>query len=130
MGALFLRDTSAELTRMKRHKFPDTHRRPTRDPLDAVRLPVITTCPVQLAHRQEMTRQMLRQMLHLQLLFPLLGVDVRVRDLAIQRVREFAGDPIHVLGPRTGEFVDHAQVRRGVGENGSDYVSDIRRCNR
>ena len=50
-------------------------------------------------------------------LFPVLGADVRVRDLSIQHVREFAGDSIHVLGPRTGEFVDQAQMRRGVRES-------------
>jgi hypothetical protein len=80
---------------------------------------------MQLAHRQKMPSQMLRHTLPFQLLFPLLGADVRIRDLSVQRVREFAGDPIHVLRPRTGEFVDQAQVRPGGGENGSDYLSDM-----
>src|SRR5258708_26892116 len=130
LGRANLFASSAELLRVKRHKFPDAHRRPAGHPLDAVRLPVITTRPVQLAHRQKMHRQMLRHTLPFQLLFPLLGADVRVRDLSVQRVREFAGDPIHVLGLRTGEFVDQAKVRHRVGENGSDYLSDISRCNR
>ena len=119
--------TSAELLRVKRYKFPDAHRRPAGHPFDAVRLPVITTCPVQLTHRQKMPHQMLRQPVPFQPLFPLLRADVRVRDLPVQRVREFAGDPIHVLRLRTGEFVDAAHVRRGVGENGGDYLSDISR---
>ena len=55
LGAVcLLGATSAELLRVKRHKFPDAHRRPAGHPLDAVRLPVITTRPVQLAHRQKM----------------------------------------------------------------------------
>ena len=65
-----------------------------------------------------------------QLPFPILGGDVSVRDLTVQRVREFPGDPVHVLRPRTGEFVDPAQVRPRVGEDGSDYPSDISRGNR
>ena len=61
-GAIYLLGaTSAELLGVKRHKFPDAHRRPAGHPLDAVRLPVITTRSMQLAHRQKMPRQMLRQ---------------------------------------------------------------------
>src|ERR1700730_17500873 len=130
VAVIVLGATSAELLRVKRHKFPDAHRRPTGHPLDAVRLSVITARPVQLAHRQKMTRQMPRNTLPFQPLFPLLGAEVRIRDLSVQRVREFAGDPIHVLRPRTGEFEDPPQVRHGVRENGSDYLSDISRCNR
>jgi len=37
---------------------------------------------------------------------------------------------VHVLRPRTGEFVYLAQVRPRVGEDGSDYPSDISRGNR
>ena len=119
--------TSAELLRVKRHKFPNAHRRSSGHPLDAVRPPVITTPPVQLAHRQKMPRQMLRHTSPFQPLFPLLGADVGVRNLSVQRVREFAGDPIQVLRLRTGELVDQAQVWHRVGENGSDYLSDISR---
>jgi hypothetical protein len=36
---------------------------------------------------------------------------------------------VHVLRLRTGEFVDPAQVRPTVGEDGSDYPSDISRSN-
>ena len=43
--------------------------------------------------------------------------------------REFTGDAIQVLRLRTGEFVDQPQVRHRVGENGSDDLSDISRCN-
>ena len=39
-------------------------------------------------------------------------------------------DPVHVLRPRTGEFVDPAQVPPRVSEDGSDYPSDISRRNR
>jgi hypothetical protein len=52
--------TAAELLRVKRHKFPDAHRRPAGQSLDAVHLPVITTRPVQRAHRQKVPHQMLR----------------------------------------------------------------------
>src|SRR5690349_4987418 len=37
---------------------------------------------------------------------------------------------MHVLRPWTGEFVDPAQVRPRVGEDGSDYPSDINCGNR
>src|SRR6266446_5681399 len=61
LGAVcLLGATSAELLRVKRYKFPDAHRRPAGHPLDAVRLPVITTCSVQRAHRQQVPHQMLR----------------------------------------------------------------------
>src|SRR6266478_5461647 len=114
LGAVcLLGATSAELLRVKRHKFPYAHRRPAGHPLDAVRPPVIATRPVQLAHRQKMPRQMLRHTLPFQHLFPLLGADVGVRDLSVQRVREFAGDPIQVLRLRTGEFV--IRPRCGTG---------------
>src|SRR6202011_5814629 len=64
LGAVcLLGTTSAELLRVKRHKFPDAHRRPAGHPLDAVRPPVIATRPVQLAHRQKMPGQMLRHTL-------------------------------------------------------------------
>ena len=62
-----------------------------------------------------------------QLLFPVLGGDIRVRDLAVQRVRILSGDPVHVLRPRTGEFVDPAQVRPRVSEDDSDNPSDVSR---
>src|SRR3989454_1568499 len=125
-----LRATTAELLRVKRHKFPDAPRRPAGHPLHAVRQPVILTRPVQLAHRHQMPGQVLRQPRPFQLLFPILGRDVSVRDLTVQRVREFPGDGVHVLRPRTGEFVYPAQVRPGVGEDGSDDPSDIHRGNR
>jgi hypothetical protein len=91
-----LRSTTAELLRVKRHKFPDAHRRPAGHPLHAVRQPVIPTRPVQLGHRHQMPGQVLRQPLPLQLPFPILGGDVSVRDLTVQRVREFPGDPVPV----------------------------------
>jgi hypothetical protein len=73
--------------------------------------------------------QMLRQLIHFQPLFPLL-LNVRVRDLPVQRLREFAGHTIHVLRLRTGELVDPAEVLRRVAENGSDYLSHISTRNR
>src|SRR5262249_21856524 len=64
LGSLcLLRTTSAKLLRVERYKFPDAHRRPAGHLLDAVRPSVITTRPVQLAHRQKMSRQMLRHTL-------------------------------------------------------------------
>jgi hypothetical protein len=39
------------------------------------------------------------------------------------------GGPVHILRLRTGEFVDPAQVRCRVGEDGSAYPSDINRRN-
>src|SRR3989441_1070678 len=125
-----LSPTTAELIRVKRHKFPDAHRRPAGHPLHAVRQPVIPTRPVQLGHRQQMQGQVLRQSRLLQLPFPILGGNVSVCDLTVQRVRVLPGDSVHVLRPRTGEFVEPAQVRPRVGEDSSDYPSDIRRGNR
>src|SRR5580704_8254291 len=106
-----LQSTTAELLRVKRHKFPDAHRRPAGQPLHAVRQPVIPTCPVQLAHRHEMPGEVLRHPPLLDPAFPMLGGDVGVRDLTVVRVRELPGDPVHVLWPRTGEFVYQAQMR-------------------
>ena len=68
-----LRSTTAELIRVKRHKFPDAHRRPAGHPLHAVRQPVIPTRPVQLGHRHQMPGQVLRQPRLFQLPFPILG---------------------------------------------------------
>ena len=82
-----LRSTTAELIGMKRHEFPDTHRRPAGHALHAVRHPVIPTRAVQLGHRHQMPGQVLRQPYPLQLPVPILGGDVRVRDLTVQRVR-------------------------------------------
>src|SRR6266849_8410409 len=82
-----LRPTTAELIRVKRHKFPDAHRRPAGHALHFVRQPVIPTRPVQRGHRHQMPGQMLRQPRPFQLPFPILGGDVRVRDLTVQRVR-------------------------------------------
>ena len=56
--------------------------------------------------------------------------NVSVRDLTVQRVRVLPGDPVHVLRPRTGEFVNPAQVRPRVGKDGSDHPSNISRGNR
>src|SRR5262245_60164934 len=125
-----LRSTTAELIRVKRHKCPDAHRRPAGDPLHAGRQPVIPTCPVQLGHRHQMPGQVLRKPRPVQLPFPILGGDVSVRDLTVQRVREFPGHPVHVLRPRTGELVYPAQMRPRVGEDGRDDPSDISRGNR
>src|SRR6185436_8251936 len=67
--------------------------------------PASGTSPVQFGHRQQMQGQMLRQSRFLQLPFPILGGNVSVSDLAVQRVGELPGDPLHVLRPRTGELV-------------------------
>ena len=85
---------------------------------------------MQFGHRQQMQGQMFRQSRFLQLPFPILGGNVSVSDLAVQRVGELPGDPLHVLRPRTGELVDPAQVRPRVGEDGSDDPGDISRGNR
>src|SRR5215510_7004304 len=84
----------------------------------------------QLGHRHQMPGQVLWQPLLFQLPFPILGGDVRVRDLTVQRVRVLPGDPVHVLRLRAGEFVYPAQMRPGISEDGSDYPSDISRGNR
>ena len=77
--------TTAELIRVKRHEFADAHRRPAGYPLHAVRQPVIPTRSVQLAHRDQMPGEVLRQPRTRQRAFPILGRDVRVRDLAVHR---------------------------------------------
>ena len=64
-AACLLGSTAAEVLSVKRHKFPDAHRRPAGQLSDAVRLPVITTRPLQRAHRQKMPHQMLRQLVHI-----------------------------------------------------------------
>ena len=81
--------------------------------------PCSWTRPVQCAHRHKMPRQMFWHTYLFQLLSPPSGLTVRVSDLSIQRVREFAGDLIHVLRPRTGEFIvpgghGHAEVDAGA----------------
>src|SRR5262249_20736831 len=124
------RPPTAEATRVKRPNPPGAHRRAAGPPLHAVREPVIPTCPVQLAHRHQVTGQVLRQPRPCELPFPIVGGDVGVRNLTVQRVREFTGDPVHVLRPRTGELVYPAEVRLRVGEDGSDYLSDISRGDR
>src|SRR5207245_2648599 len=91
-----LRSTTAELIRVKRHKFADAHPRPAGQPLHAVGQPVIPTRPVQLAHRHEMPGEVLRHPPLLDPAFPILGGDVRVRDLTVERVRELTGYPVHV----------------------------------
>ena len=54
------RSTTAELIGMKRHEFPDTHRRPAGHPLQAVRHSIMPTRAVQLGHRHQMPGQVLR----------------------------------------------------------------------
>jgi hypothetical protein len=66
------------------------------DPWSRRGVSIIATRAVHLSHGQKMPRQMLRHTLLFQLLFSLLGADVDVRYLSIQRVREFAGDSIQV----------------------------------
>jgi hypothetical protein len=88
-----LRSTTAELICVKGHKVPDAHRRPAGYPLHAVRHAVIPIRPVQLGHRHQMPGQVIRQSHLLQLPFPILGGDVRVRDLTVQRVGVLPGDP-------------------------------------
>ena len=67
------RSTTAELSRVKRHKFPDTHRRTAGHSLHAVRQSVVPTSPVQFAHRQDMTGEVLRHSKPFQLAFEILG---------------------------------------------------------
>src|SRR2546425_7988303 len=76
-----LRSTTAELIRGKRHKFPDAPRRPAGHSLHAVRQSVVPTSPVQFAHRQDMTGEVLRHSKPFQLAFEILGGNVRVSDL-------------------------------------------------
>src|SRR5215831_2410297 len=85
---------------------------------------------MQLAHRREVIGQVFRQFLSFQFPFPIFGSDIRVRDLTVERVREFPGDPVHVLRTWPGKFVYPAQVRPRVGENRSDDASDISCSNR
>src|SRR5947207_521808 len=59
---VLLRSPTAELVRVKRHRFPDAHRWPAGHALHAVRHPVIPTRPVQLGHRHQMMGQVLRQL--------------------------------------------------------------------
>src|ERR1700737_3540456 len=92
-----LRSTPAELLRGQRHKSADADRRPPSPPLHALPQPVIPTRPMQLAHRHEMPREVLRQLPLPELAFPILGGDVGIRDLTVERVRELPGDPVHVL---------------------------------
>ena len=129
-GGRTLRSTTAELIHVKRYKFANAHRRSARHPLDAIRHPVIPTRPMQLGHGHEVVGQVLWHFLSFQLAFPIFGVDIRVRDPTVQRVREFPGDPVHVLRTRTGKFVYPAQVRSRVGEDRRDYASDISCGNR
>jgi len=68
---------------------------------------------------------MLRHTLPFQLLFTLLGAEVGVRDLSVQRVREFAGDPIQVLRLRTGELLDQAEVRHRVEVPGGHGHAEV-----
>src|SRR5258705_5683230 len=88
--------TAAELVRVKRHELADAHRRPAGHPLHAVRQPVIPTPPVQLGHRQQMLGQVLRYPRLLQLTFPILGGNVGVFDLTVDRIRVLPGGPVHV----------------------------------
>jgi hypothetical protein len=64
--------STAELVCVKRDEFPDAHRRPVGHALDAVRHPVVSARPVQLAHRHHMPDEVVRQSLPFQLSFPLL----------------------------------------------------------
>ena len=82
-----LRPTTAELIRVKRHKFPDAHRRPAGHPLHAVRHSVIPTRPVQRGHRHQMPGQVVRQPRPFQLPFPILRGDVRLRGISVHRRR-------------------------------------------
>jgi len=118
---------SAEFIGVKRHKFPDAHRRSAVHPLDAVRLPVIPISPVQLGHRHEMPRQVLRLSQPFQPPFAILRGNVRLRDLTVQRFRELPGDAVHVLRSRSSDLVYPPEMWPGIGENGSDYPSDISR---
>src|SRR5215472_6725295 len=86
--------------------------------------------PVQLAHRHQVPGEVLRQPRPFELPFPIVGGMSEYGNITVQRVREFPGDPVHVLRPRTGELVYPAQVWPRVGEDGSDYPSDISRGNR
>jgi hypothetical protein len=121
------RSTTAKPIRVERHEIPDADRRPPGHALHAVGHPVVPTCAGELGHREEVPSQVLRQPHRLQLALPLLGRDVAVRDLAVERLRVLARDPVHVLRPRTGELVDPSQMRPRVVEDGNDHASDVRR---
>src|ERR1043166_9822924 len=73
-----LRSTGAELIRVKRHKFPDTHRRTAGHSLHAVRQSIIPTSPVQFAHCHHMTGEVLRHSKPFKLPFKIAGRNVCV----------------------------------------------------
>src|SRR5882724_4967291 len=125
----FLRLTTAELIRVKRHKLPDTHRRLAGYPRYAVCHAVKPTRPVQLSDRYQMFDQVLRHARLFQPLCPIVGRNVSVGDFTVQRFRILPSDPIHVLRTRTGEFVDPAQVWLRMSEDRSDNARDISRRN-
>ena len=125
-----LRSTSAELLRIKRHKLPDAHRRPA----------VTRSTPsVSLSYRPAgAARPSSQDARSGAPVLPAFSAPVpnppgrcqSTRHHGSARPRIPGRPPMHVLRPRTGEFVDPAQVRHGVGEDGSDYLSDISRGNR
>src|SRR5437016_4578987 len=79
--------TTAELIRVKRHKFPDAHRELASHPLHTVCQSVVPTGAVQLAHRHQMMGKVIWQPELLQRPFPIVSGNVSVSDLTVQRVR-------------------------------------------
>src|SRR5262245_46229357 len=95
----------------------DSRRRPACDLFDIVREPVVTIRGMQLGHRHDMSKRMLRQTTAAKRVAPPAEGHVDIADRATEGGREFRGHRIHVLRLWPGQLVNLADVPGRTCEN-------------
>ena len=85
---------------------------------------------MQIGHRREVVHQVNRQAALEQLDPPRLDRNVLKRDRAAKRLRILLRIEMQVLGLRTGQVIDLADVRLRIGEQRGNHTGNVFRCDR
>src|SRR6266700_3698815 len=109
--------------------FPDellhTQRHSPRQREYVVRHTVIASCAVQIGHRREVVNQVSGQAAREQRVPPGPDMNVLKSDGAAKRLRILLGKEMHVLGLRTCEVINLADVRLRIGQQRRDHTRNV-----
>jgi hypothetical protein len=112
------------------HKLLHTYRPLPREREHVVRQPVETPRAMQIAHGRQVVYQVNRPAPLEQLLPPRSDGNVLINDRVAQRFRILLCKKMHVLGLRTGQVIDVADMRLWIGEQRHDHPRDVIPCHR
>src|SRR4030095_1510323 len=90
--------------------------------------PIIASSTMQVGHGHEVVHQVRRKATFEQCVPPRLDRNVLIGDRAAKRLRIFLCIEMHVLGLRSSQVIDLADVRLRIGEQRGDHTGNIAHC--